>query len=146
MDWSAWPIYTPYMTYSQTYIQTSAVKRLIASKIKVFVYIIYVCVLCIFIMYIYIFEKFLSSSLSIIFLILMRWLVPRAVFPPPWLRLCFVYLTPLSQWRHGETRHVFLVRFQVMCWCFGIGPRQWCNLSVPFVFGSLCVLCGVMWV
>ncbi len=30
----------------------SAVKRLIASKIKVFVYIINVCVLCIFIMYI----------------------------------------------------------------------------------------------
>ncbi len=29
----------------------SAVKRLIASKIKVFVYIIYLCVLCVFIMY-----------------------------------------------------------------------------------------------
>ncbi len=33
-------------------IPSSAVKRLIASKIKVFVCIIYVCVLCIFIMYI----------------------------------------------------------------------------------------------
>ncbi len=32
------------------YVLTSAVKRFIASKIKVFVYIIYVCVLCIFIM------------------------------------------------------------------------------------------------
>ncbi len=34
-------------------ILISAVKWLIASKIKYFVYIIYVCVLCIFIMYIY---------------------------------------------------------------------------------------------
>ncbi len=34
-------------------ILSSAVKRLIASKIKVFVYIIYVSVLCIFIMYKY---------------------------------------------------------------------------------------------
>ncbi len=33
-------------------ILISVVKWLIASKIKVFVYIIYVCVLCIFIMYI----------------------------------------------------------------------------------------------
>ncbi len=32
------------------YIYSSAVKRLIASKITVFVYIIYVCVRCIFIM------------------------------------------------------------------------------------------------
>ncbi len=32
-------------------VYISAVKQLIASKIKVFVYIIYVCVLCIFIMY-----------------------------------------------------------------------------------------------
>ncbi len=31
----------------------SAVKRLITSKIKVFVYIIYLCVLCLFIMYTY---------------------------------------------------------------------------------------------
>ncbi len=34
------------------FIYFSAVKQLIASKIKVFVYIIYVFVLCIFIMYI----------------------------------------------------------------------------------------------
>ncbi len=34
------------------YIYIRAVKQLIASKIKVFVYIIYVCVLCIFIIYI----------------------------------------------------------------------------------------------
>ncbi len=33
----------------------NAVKRLIASKIKVFVYITYECVLCIFIMHIYIY-------------------------------------------------------------------------------------------
>ncbi len=33
------------------YILISAVKRLIASKIKVFVYIIYLCVLYLFIMY-----------------------------------------------------------------------------------------------
>ncbi len=32
--------------------QISAVKRLIASKINVFVYIAYMCVLCIFIMFI----------------------------------------------------------------------------------------------
>ncbi len=32
---------------------TNAVKLLIASKIKVFVYILYVCILCIFIMYKY---------------------------------------------------------------------------------------------
>ncbi len=38
--------------YIYIYIITSAVKRLITSKIKVFVYIIYVCVLCMFIMYI----------------------------------------------------------------------------------------------
>ncbi len=34
------------------HIKNSAVKSLIASKIKVFVYLISVCVLCIFIMYI----------------------------------------------------------------------------------------------
>ncbi len=39
--------------YQHNYeINTIAVKQLIASKIKVFIYIIYVCVLCIFIMYI----------------------------------------------------------------------------------------------
>ncbi len=38
--------------YIYIYIYISAVKRLIAPKIKVFVDIIYVCVLCIFIMYI----------------------------------------------------------------------------------------------
>ncbi len=38
--------------YIYIYIYISAVKRLIESKIKVFVCIIYVCVLCIFIMYI----------------------------------------------------------------------------------------------
>ncbi len=47
-------IYTYIHTYRYIYISIyiSAVKRLIASKIKVFVYIIYVCILCIFIMYI----------------------------------------------------------------------------------------------
>ncbi len=49
--------------YIYIYIYISAVKRLITSKIKVFVYIIYVWVLCIFIVYInthtrmYIFKK-----------------------------------------------------------------------------------------
>ncbi len=35
-----------------SYIMISAVKGLIESKLKVFVYMIYECVLCIFIMYI----------------------------------------------------------------------------------------------
>jgi len=48
---------TPHRSYLHIHththcIYTSAVKRLITSKIKVFVYKIYVCELCIFIMYI----------------------------------------------------------------------------------------------
>ncbi len=53
---------------------SSAVKWLIASKINVYVYIIYVCVLCIFIMYkythmrVYISENMLWSNIKYIYI------------------------------------------------------------------------------
>ncbi len=41
-----WKLLTLKMDFRECFIIISAVKRLITSKIKVFVYIIYVCVVC----------------------------------------------------------------------------------------------------
>ncbi len=45
-------------------VYTNAVKRLIASKITVFVYIIYVCVLCIFIMHTYFVNMYMHTQVK----------------------------------------------------------------------------------